>query len=167
MLRSKNLLGLNMNKHTLTTALILGLIASVVFIVAQPLFGMATLTSRHASAYVNYGSYSETSAVILSWLLHIGVSIFYTLLSTLIFNINHSLFVNFSQIIALGWISTLFATPANEWVVKLVTTQQLPLLESLSALNTQIGPKLWLHILFFTFVICGLLLKNNWLKRAA
>jgi hypothetical protein len=62
--------------------------------------------------------------------------------------------------IGLGWLTTLIATPANEWVVKLVTTAQFPAFNSLAALNTQIGPKLWLHLLFFGFVIGGLYLTR-------
>lgn len=143
-------------KNTFITACIVGLIASIAFILIQPLFGLATLTSRHAAAYINLGGYSETAALLLSWFVHISVSIFYALLSTAIFTFNHSLMVSVGQTIILGWFTTLIATPANEWVVKLVTTKQFPDLDTLAALNTQIGPKLWLHILFFAFVLGGL-----------
>ncbi|GAC18260.1 hypothetical protein [Paraglaciecola arctica] len=142
-------------KNTFITACIVGLIASIAFILVQPLFGLATLTSRHAAAYVNLGGYSEIAALFLSWFVHISVSIFYALLATVIFNFNHSVVVSVAQTIILGWFTTLIATPANEWVVKLVTTQQFPDLGSLAALNTQVGPKLWLHILFFAFVLGG------------
>ncbi|WP_339725587.1 hypothetical protein [uncultured Paraglaciecola sp.] len=143
-------------KNTLITACIVGLVASIAFILVQPLFGLATLTSRHAAAYINLGGYSDIAALLLSWFVHISVSIFYALLATGIFTINHSMIVSVAQVIILGWFTTLIATPANEWVVKLVTTQQFPDLSSLAALNTQIGPKLWLHILFFAFVLGGL-----------
>jgi hypothetical protein len=43
---------------------------------------------------------------------------------------------------------------------KLVTTAQFPAFNSLAALNTQIGPKLWLHTLFFAFVLSGLYLTR-------
>jgi hypothetical protein len=146
--------------NILLTAVSIGLIASIAFILIQPFFGMVTLTSRHASAYLNNGAYSETSALIVSWMVHVGVSIFYALLSTIIFNINHSILVSFGQVIVLGWLTTLAATPANEFVVKFITTEQFPALSSLSALNTEVGPKLWLHILFFAFVLAGV-----WLTR--
>lgn len=154
-----------MQKQTFMSALIIGLIASIIFILVQPLFGMATLTSRHAGAYVNLGNYSETAALMLSWGLHIGVSIFYAVLSAVIFNFNSSIAVGVTQVIVLGWLTTLTATPANEYVVKLVTTLQFPALNSLSALNTQIGPKLWLHVLFFAFVVVGLLLEKKLRSR--
>ncbi|WP_158969504.1 hypothetical protein [Paraglaciecola sp. L3A3] len=147
-------------KNTFITACIVGLIASIAFILVQPLFGLATLTSRHAAAYVNLGGYSEFAALCLSWLVHISVSIFYALLSTIIFNVNHSVTVSLIQTLVLGWFTTLIATPANEWVVKLVTTQQFPDISALAGLNTEIGPKLWLHILFFAFVLGGLWLKK-------
>ncbi|WP_426370129.1 hypothetical protein [Pseudocolwellia sp. HL-MZ7] len=148
-------------KNTLITAFIVGLIASIAFIIFQPLFGLATLTSRHAAAYVNFGGYSESAALIVSWFVHICVSIAYAVISTVIFNFNHSLWVSSAQVIVLGWFTTLIATPANEWVVKLVTTETFTPLSELAPLNTAIGPKFWLHVMFFVFVIFGL-----WFKKA-
>ena len=112
-----------MNKNTLIMTFFVGLMASIAFILIQPLFGMSTLTSRHASAYVTLGGYDPTSALVLSWVVHVGVSLCYAFLSNLIFIFNSSLSVNLIQIAVLGWITTLIATPANEWVVKLVTTK--------------------------------------------
>ena len=145
-----------MSKNTLVTALIVGLLASIAFILIQPAFGMSTLTSRHAAAYVNLGGYSEMSALLLSWFVHISVSIGYAILAAIIFSLNSSLLVSTIQVAVLGWITTLTATPANEFVVKLVTTKQFPALSSLSAVNTDVGPKLWLHILFFALIVGGL-----------
>jgi hypothetical protein len=143
-------------KNTVITGFIVGFIASIAFILVQPIFGMATLTSRHAAAYINFGAYGETVALLLSWFVHVSVSIFYGVLSTAIFYFNSSIVVNAGQVVALGWFTTLIATPANEFVVKLVTTKQFPDLTTLAALNTQTGPKLWLHILFFVFVVGAL-----------
>lgn len=151
----------NMNKKTLIMTLVIGLMASIAFILIQPLFGMSTLTSRHAAAYVTLGGYDPTSALVLSWVVHVGVSLFYAFLSNLIFIFNSSLSVNLIQIAVLGWITTLIATPANEWVVKLVTTKQFPSISSLSALNTDVGPKLWLHVLFFVLIVGGLWLAKK------
>jgi len=149
------------NKNTFITAIIVGILASIAFILIQPVFGMLTLTSRHAAAYIKLGEYSVTSALVLSWFVHISVSVFYALLSTIIFNINRTWIVNLVQVMVLGWITTLTATPANEFVVKLITSLQFPDLNALSALNTEIGPKLWLHIMFFVFVIGGIWLMNR------
>lgn len=137
-------------------AVSVGLIAGMAFILIQPMFGMATLTSRHAEAYVNLGPYSETAALFMSWVVHLSVSIFYALLSIVVFNLNHSLLVSIVQVIVFGWVTTLIATPANEWVVKLITTRQFPAFNSLSGLNTEIGPKLWLHMVFFILVVLSL-----------
>ena len=147
-------------KNTLITAFIIGLIASIAFIIFQPLFGLATLTSRHAEAYVSFGGYSEIAALILSWFVHINVSIAYAVISTVIFNFNHSLWVSSAQVIVLGWFTTLIATPANEWVVKLVNTSTFTPLSDLAPLNTAIGPKFWLHVMFFAFVVLGLCFKK-------
>ena len=92
----------------------------------------------------------------LSWVVHISVSVFYTFISLSIYNFNNYISVSFVQILVLGWITTLIATPANEWVVKFITTGQLTTISSLSDLNTQVGPKLWLHVLFFGLVIVGI-----------
>lgn len=140
------------------TSCFVGLITSVVFILIQPLFGMTTLTSRHAAAYVNLGNHGEMTSLFLSWFVHISVSLFYALVSSVIFSFNHSMLVSVGQAMILGWFTTLIATPANEWVVKLVTTKQFPDLSSLAALNAQIGPKLWLHIMFFILVLSSLYL---------
>ncbi len=141
--------------NILVSSIVIGLFASIAFILIQPFFGMLTLTSRHAAAYVEIGNYNASGAMALSWALHIGVSIIYTLVSLSIYHVNRSILVNFLQVIILGWATTLIATPANEWVVKFITTGQLSSLSSLSDLNTQVGPKLWLHILFFVLVISG------------
>ncbi len=153
-----------MHTKNLKTIFVIGIIAAIAFILIQPFFGMLTLTSRHASAYVNIGNYSETAALILSWFVHISVSVFYAFISSVIFSFNSSSAFNTGQVVILGWLTTLTATPANEWVVKFVTKGRWTELSSLSALNTQIGPKLWLHILFFALVV-GLLMTAKRFNR--
>ena len=152
-----------MNKNTMIKAFFVGLIASIAFIIAQPFFGMSTLTSRHAAAYM-MGGYDSTVAMVISWIVHISVSVIYAFISAIIFNINRSILASVGQVVVLGWITTMTATPANEWVVKLVNTQSIPGFNHLSAINTDIGPKFWLHILFFAFVVGGLWLIR--IKRA-
>jgi len=141
-----------MNKSTVTKAIFIGLIASIAFIIAQPFFGMSTLTSRHAAAYM-IGGYNETVAIVLSWIVHISVSVFYAFISILIFNANNTVLASIGQVVALGWITTMTATPANEWVVKLINSQSIPSFSNLSAINTDIGPKFWLHLVFFAFIV--------------
>jgi hypothetical protein len=150
-----------MNKSRIINAALIGLIASIIFILIQPIFGLSTLTSRHASAYVKFGQYSEFTAMLIAWFVHISVSIAYAQLSAFIFTINHSLKVNAVQVVFFGWLTTLIATPANEFVVKLVTTRSFPALDSLSGLNMEVGPKLWLHIVFFVFVMIGLVMTKD------
>jgi hypothetical protein len=57
-----------MNTKDFTTIFLIGIFSSIAFIVIQPLFGMLTLTSRHASAYINLGNYNETTAIVLACL---------------------------------------------------------------------------------------------------
>ena len=149
-----------MNKKSIITAMLVGIIASFVFILVQPLFGMTSLTSRHAAAYVALGGYGATSAMILSWVVHISVSVAYTLLSFIVITLNRSWLVNLLQVIIFGWITTLTATPANELVVRWITTEKFPALSSLAALNMEVGPKLWLHLIFFGFIVMGLFLTS-------
>lgn len=144
-----------MNKKTISLAFFVGIIASIAFIIAQPYFGMSTLTSRHAAAYMSAG-YDETVAMVLSWIVHISVSIFYTFVSAIILNMNSSILASVGQVVVLGWITTMIATPANQWVVQLVNTQSIPGFSHLAAINTDLGPKFWLHIVFFAFVVGGL-----------
>lgn len=135
------------------TTFTIGIFASIGFIVMQPLFGMLTLTSRHAAAYIEIGNYNAIVAIVLSWFVHVSVSIIYAFISLSIYKFNPKVVFSILQIIFLGWITTLIATPANEFVVKLITLRQFPEISTLSGLNTQIGPKFWLHILFFVLVI--------------
>ncbi|WP_298943401.1 hypothetical protein [uncultured Psychromonas sp.] len=145
-----------MNKNIFIKAIFIGIVASIVFILIQPFFGLSTLTSRHAAAYVNLGGYNETVALILSWFVHVSVSTAYAILSAFIFSINSTIAVSTIQVFVLGWVTTLIATPANEWVVKLVTTQTFPDISSLASINTELGAKFWLHVMFFVLVIIGL-----------
>lgn len=154
-----------MIKHTLFTAFWLGLLAGIAFIIAQPFFGMSTLTSRHAAAYIN-GGYVETTALMLSWFVHLSVSIFYALLSYLTYRVNQSVLANLSQMFAFGWLTTLLATPANQWVVELINSRAIPGFAHLAPFNTDIGPKFWLHVLFFAFVIAQIYLMQYLKSRA-
>ena len=149
-----------MTPHKLITALLISVAASVAFILIQPLFGMTTLTSRHAEAYINLGGYSEITAVFLSWIVHVSVSVAYGFVSALIYHYGRSIIVTLGQVVVLGWLSTLIATPANEWVIKFITTGQLTSISSLSSLNTALGAKFWLHILFFVLITSGLWLAK-------
>lgn len=154
-----------MTKNTFITAIIVGVLASIAFIIIQPLFGMATLTSRHASAYVKFGEYQEGIAIVLAWCVHVGVSIAYAWISLVIYSVNRTRIITIAQVLILGWVTTLIATPANEWVVKLVTTGQMVGVDALSPLNTSIGPKLWLHFMFFGLVIIGALVAQGMSNR--
>ena len=62
-------------------ACLFGVVMGVVFIVIQPLFGMDTLTSRHAGAYQQLGNWSSFAAITIAWAAHLVVSLFYGLLS--------------------------------------------------------------------------------------
>ena len=150
-----------MNKKNVITAVLIGFIASIIFIVIQPMFGLSTLTSRHAFAYASLGEYSELAALIIAWFVHISVSIAYAILASIIFNINSSMVVNVIQVLFFGWLTTLIATPANDFVVKLVTKQAFPDVGSLAGFNFEVVPKLWLHVAFFVFVVVGLLLSKK------
>lgn len=149
-----------MTCKSLFNTFLISLFASIAFILIQPLFGMATLTSRHAEAYNNLGGYSEFTAISLSWIVHVSVSVAYGFLSALIYHFNRSIIVTLAQIVILGWVTTLIATPANEWVIKFITTGQLTSISSLSQLNTELGAKFWLHILFFVLIVSGLWLAK-------
>jgi len=150
-----------MNKSILFTAVAVGFTASIAFILIQPLFGMSTLTSRHALAYVTQGGYTQESAMIIAWCVHISVSIGYALLSSIIMTISQRYWVSLGQIIVLGWLTTLIATPANEWVVKWVNSGKFTALSDLAHVNTHLDAKFWLHIVFFVFIVLQLTLYTR------
>jgi magnesium-transporting ATPase (P-type) len=134
-------------------SLISGIVAGVLFIAFQSLFAMGTITGRHAQTYMELGAYSILQASVMAWLVHLLVSIAYASVSTIIFAINPSIWVSIAQTVALGWVTTLLATPANVFVMKLLGTLSVPALSSLPPVNTSVDAKLVLHIAFFVLVI--------------
>ncbi len=146
-------------------AVIIGILASILFIVIQPMFGIDTITGRHTQAYVSQGNYTVATATIIAWAVHVIVSVFYALASVIIFRINSSFIVSSVQIMVLGWVSTLLATPANVFVITAITTQSLPDLSSIPPLNMALGAKFWLHIIFFVLVVVTLHLVDSRERR--
>ena len=143
----------------------LGAVMGVVFIIVQPMFGMDTLTSRHAAAYQQLGNWSATPAIAIAWIAHMAVSVFYGLLSGLVI-------LKFPQLkfialfaLAFTWITTLIAPPANAAIVQLVSFQHLQF-EKLPALNFSFDVKFVLHLLFFAVISAVLYIYNNKASRS-
>ncbi|MEP2650823.1 MAG: hypothetical protein ABJH06_02425 [Paraglaciecola sp.] len=149
-----------MTFKSLIRTFLISLCASIAFILIQPLFEMTTLTSKHSAAYVNLGGYNEVAAVLLSWIVHVSVSFVYGGMSTLIYHYNQSMLMTISQVIILGWLTTLIATPANEWVIKFITTRHFTSISLLPPPHSEWDAKLWSHILFFILVVSGLWLAK-------
>ena len=109
----------------LSLALLLGAIVGVLFIIVQPLFGMDTLTSRHAAAYQQLGNWSAFPAMIIAWFAHLAVSVFYGLLCGIVVlkyaRLSHVVLFT----LAFSWLTTLIAPPANALIVQLVSFQQI------------------------------------------
>ncbi len=142
----------NLLRHLFSITAI-GVSAAVLFILVQPLFGMETITSRHSQAYISQGGYSDIAAITLSWGLHTLVSIVYATASIAIYTLNSSKWVSLGQVLLLGWVSTLIATPANVIAIKVITLGYFPDFSTVPPLNGDVGPKLWLHIVFFVLVL--------------
>ncbi|RTE64324.1 hypothetical protein EH243_18070 [Amphritea opalescens] len=143
--------GSNFQLQFLLLAAILGLVAGIVFIIIQPLFGMDTLTSRHAAFYQQLGGWGSVPAVMIAWTAHLLVSIFYGLLCAILLLNTLRL-----ALIALGtllftWITTVIAPPANAMIVQLVSFQQLHS-EKLPPLNFSLDVKFLLHLVFFAAI---------------
>lgn len=146
-------------------AVIIGAFSGAIFVVIQPLFGMETITSRHASAYVSQGGYTLATATLIAWTLHTLVSVVYALALVMIVKIKTSIGWRLAQIAGLGWISTVVATPANVFAIKAITTLSFPDFSSLPALNMEMGAKLWLHVIFFVLVLLSLYLADFLVKQ--
>lgn len=132
----------------------------VVFIVIQPLFGMDTLTSRHAAAYQKLGSWSSISAISIAWAAHLAVSVFYGLLSALVISTTSRLGIAALFTLAFSWLTTIIAPPANAAIVQLVCFQQLQV-HKLPVLNFSFDEKFVLHLVFFSAITAALITYKN------
>ena len=151
-------------KQTLLIGAIIGFIVGVLFIYVQPLFGMSPLTDRHAAAYVKLSDMSPSVAIVIAWFAHLLVSTAYGIASAVALLISRNLFTYLLQIVVLGWFTTVIAGPANQLIVRLVTTKSFPSFEKLPALNFNLDAKLALHLIFF-LVIGLFLLSFNRLNK--
>lgn len=140
---------------------VIGTIAAVVFIYIQPLLGMTPITERHAHAYIEQGGYGVAVSYVLAWGIHTFVSILYTAAALAVFYMNNTYLVSLVQIAFWGWTSTLIATPANILVIKSLVEKTNIGLSQLPPLNFELGPKLYLHLLFFVLVILGAYLYDS------
>lgn len=146
----------------LLMAALLGAVVGVLFIFVQPWFGMDTLTSRHAAAYQQLGGWSAIPALVIAWLAHLAVSVFYGLASGIVvLKIRQFPWVAFYTL-AFSWITTVIAPPANALIVQLVSFQHLEP-GKLPALNFSLDVKLLLHLVFFAAIVLALYLyKRNY-----
>lgn len=143
-------------KNTLLIGALTGFIVGVLFIYVQPLFGMSPLTDRHAAAYTKLSDISPSMALVIAWAAHLLVSIGYGIVTGLALYISKNLFTFGLQIVALGWFTTVIAGPANQLIVRFVTSNGFPSLEGFPPLNFNLDAKLVLHLIFF--VVIGLFL---------
>lgn len=148
-------------KKTLITGAIVGFIVGVLFIYAQPLFGMSALTDRHAAAYTKLSNISPASAIIIAWAAHLIVSIAYGIATALALLISKNTISFAVQVFALGWFTTVIAGPANQLIVRVVTSPGFPALNDLPALNFSFDAKLILHVLFFAAIALFLYAFNR------
>ncbi len=127
----------------------------VLFILVQPLFGMDTLTGRHAALYQQLGGWSAIPAMVMAWFVHLTVSVSYGLLSGIAVMTIERLGIVALLTVTFSWITTVIAPPANAIIVQLVSFQRLTG-GDLPGLNFSIDERLLLHVLFFTALVGGL-----------
>lgn len=148
-------------KQTLLIGAIIGFIVGVLFIYVQPLFGMSPLTDRHAAAYVKLSDMSPFVAIVIAWFAHLLVSTAYGFASAVALLISRNIFSYLIKIIVLAWFTTVIAGPANQLIVRLVTTKGFPSFEKLPVLNFNIDAKLALHLIFFFVIVLFLLVYRR------
>lgn len=143
------------NWQLLFMAGLLGAVMGVLFIVIQPLFGMDTLTSRHAAAYQKLGGWNSTAAIAIAWTAHLSVSVFYGLLSGIV--ILKTVRLELVALFTLGfsWLTTVIAPPANAAIVQLVSFQDMHF-SQLPGLNFSLDVKFVLHLVFFAAISAAL-----------
>ena len=156
---------LNNSQYTLRAKLlfmacVLGAVMGVVFIIIQPLFGMDTLTSRHAALYQQLGNWSSIVAITMAWAAHMSVSVFYGLLSGIVVLSTARLEFVALFTLALSWLTTLIAPPANAIIVQLVSFQHIQH-GQLPGLNFGLDVKFVLHLVFFGAISTGLFVYSK------
>ena len=134
---------------------LLGAVMGVIFIIIQPLFGLDTLTSRHAAAYQKLGSWNNIAAISIAWAAHMAVSVFYGLLCGLIFLKTSRLAIITFFTLAFTWLTTIIAPPANTIIVQLVSFQHIKI-DQLPSLNFSFDVKFVLHLVFFAAISVAL-----------
>lgn len=139
-------------KKTLIIGAIIGFLVGVLFIFVQPIFGMSPLTDRHAAAYVKLGDISPSIAIIIAWSAHLLVSTAYGITTAIALLISKNPGVFALLIAVLGWFTTVIAGPANQLIVRVVTSKSFPSMANLPALNFNLDAKLSLHLIFFLFI---------------
>jgi|GEM_PF-2490788 len=152
-------------KKTLLIGAISGFVVGVLFIYAQPLFGMSALTERHAAAYLALSDMSPSTAIFIAWTAHLLVSIAYGTATAVALLLSKNLATYALQILALGWFTTVIAGPANQLIVRLVSSAGFPALNNLPPLNFNLDAKLILHLLFFAFIALAIALYTQFDKR--
>jgi hypothetical protein len=148
-------------KKSLIIGAFIGLIVGVLFIYVQPYFGMTTLTSRHAGAYVKLSDITPSIASIIAWSAHLFVSVGYGVVTAIALFISKNLIVFGLQTLVLGWFTTVIAGPANELIIRLVTSNHFPSFTGLPALNFNFDAKLALHVVFFAVISLFILLYKR------
>ena len=144
-----------LQNQILFTACLFGAVMGVVFIAIQPLFGMDTLTSRHAAAYQQLGGWNSVGAVVIAWTAHMAVSVFYGLLSGFVIVSTARLAFVALATLAFSWLTTLIAPPANALIVQLVSFQHIQM-SQLPGLNVSLDVKFVLHLVFFSAISIAL-----------
>ena len=150
----------------LLVACLLGVVMGIVFIFIQPLFGMDTLTSRHAAAYQKLGNWGGVAAISIAWSAHLAVSVFYGLLSGLVILSTARLGFIALFTLAFSWLTTVVAPPANAIIVQLVSFGRVQV-DQLPGLNFSLDVKFLLHLVFFAAITVGLHLYKNKRQRGS
>ncbi len=141
--------------ETLLMACFFGAVMGFVFIGIQPLFGMDTLTSRHAAAYQQLGGWGSAAAISIAWAAHIAVSVCYGLLCGLVVLRTARLDVVLFATIVLAWLTTIVAPPANVIIVQFVSSRDIQL-SQLPDFNFSLDVKFVLHLVFFAVISVAL-----------
>jgi hypothetical protein len=145
-----------MERLSVSRWLAAGAVGGIVFWSFQVLTGPRTIPQFMGQQIVSLGGYPESLTVPIGWGVHLGVSLSYALLYSIVMLIpfSHS---RAGRIVAglvigavLGWITTLLTSPAIAVTISVLSGKGFP--ASLPGLNTAYGLPFWNHMLFFAVV---------------
>ncbi len=145
-----------MKRFSVLRWLAAGVAGSLVFWLFQVLTGDSTIPQFMGEQIASQGGYPMRLAPLIGWGVHLGVSLSYALIFSVIMAVlplessGTRLGVGLVLAAVLGWVATLLTSPAIAVTISVLSRTGFP--AELPGLNTDVDLPLYNHLLFFGVV---------------